>query len=65
YRPGPLLAQADRSAVFAIASGIVVTIIYVIGLVIRSRRTVGGLGIDSMLVMAVYLATIAGLYILR
>ena len=65
YRPGPVLAAADASAVFAITSGVLVTIIFVIGLVIRSSRTVRGVGVDSLLVIAVYLATIAGLYVLR
>lgn len=65
YRPGPVLAQADASAVFAIISGVLVTIIYVVGLVIRSSRTVRGVGVDSLLVIAVYLATVAGLYVLR
>jgi cation:H+ antiporter len=65
YRPGPVLAEADASAIFAIVAGVLVTIIYVIGLVIRSSRTVRGVGLDSLLVLAVYLATIAGLYVLR
>ncbi len=65
YRPGPVLARADASAVFAITSGVLVTAIYVIGLLIRSTRTIRGVGVDSILVMAVYLATVAGLYMLR
>lgn len=65
YRPGPVLAEADAIAVFAIASGIIVTVIYVIGLIVRSSRTVQGVGIDSVLVMAVYLATVAGFFALR
>jgi cation:H+ antiporter len=65
YRPGPVLAEADASAIFAIVSGVLVTIIFVIGLVIRSSRTIRGVGVDSLLVIAVYLATIVGLYVLR
>ncbi len=65
YRPGPVLAETDATAQFAIVSGIVVTVIYVIGLVIRSSRTIRGVGIDSVLVMAIYLATVAVFYSLR
>jgi cation:H+ antiporter len=65
YRPGPVLARADASAVFAITSGMLVTAIYMVGLLIRSSRTIRGVGVDSILVMAVYLATVAGLYVLR
>ena len=59
------VAETDETALFAIASGIIVTVIYVIGLVVRSRRTIGRIGIDSVLVMAIYLATLAVFYSLR
>lgn len=65
YRPGPVLAEADASAIFAIVSGIVLTVVYVIGLIIRSRRTVQGVGLDSLLVIALYFTTIAGFFVLR
>lgn len=65
YRPGPILAEADATALFAIASGIIVTVIYVIGLVIRSRRTVYGVGIDSVIVFGVYLLTLVVFFALR
>ena len=65
YRPGPILAETDATAMFAIASGIIVTVIYVIGLVVRSHRTIGRIGIDSVLVMAIYLATLVVFYSLR
>ncbi len=65
YRPGPVLAEVDATAVFAIVSGIIVTIIYVIGLLIRSSRTIRGIGYDSIMVMSVYLATITGFFVLR
>ncbi len=65
YRPGPVLAETDATALFAIVSGIIVTVIYVIGLIVRTRRTIGRIGIDSVLVMAIYLATLVVFYTLR
>ena len=50
---------------FAIISGIIVTAIYLVGLVIRSRRTIRSVGVDSILVMAVYILTIAVFFSFR
>ncbi|MHA1189434.1 MAG: sodium:calcium antiporter [Alphaproteobacteria bacterium] len=65
YTDGLLLAQADPIATFAILTGIIVTIIYVIGLVIRSSRTVFGIGIDSLLVLSIYVASLGIAFQLR
>jgi cation:H+ antiporter len=65
YTEGLVLAQADPIASFAITTGIIVTVIYVIGLVIRSSRTIFGIGIDSLLVLAVYIASLFVAFQLR
>jgi cation:H+ antiporter len=65
YREGLVLAEADPIASLAIITGIIVTVIYVIGLVIRSSRTLFGVGIDSLLVLAVYVASLFVAYQLR
>ena len=65
YTEGLVLAQADSIASFAIITGIIVTVIYVIGLVIRSSRTVFGIGIDSLLVLVVYIASLFVAFQLR
>jgi cation:H+ antiporter len=65
YRGGPILAEADRSALFAAAVGMVVTCIFLIGLLERRDRTVLGMGVDSLAVLVVYLSGVAGLYALR
>jgi len=54
YLGGPLLAQVDRSAAYAIVCGIVVSMIYVVGLVSRSNRTFLGMGYDSFAVLVFY-----------
>src|SRR5690606_38020825 len=49
YRGGPLLAAVDPTTSLALASGLAVTLVYVAGMLIRSRRRVLGMGIDSAL----------------
>ena len=65
YRGGPILAEADRSALFAATVGMVVTCIFLIGLLERRDRTVLGMGVDSLAVLLVYGCGLAGLYALR
>ena len=65
YRGGPLLAELDRSATFAAAAAIVITGIFLVGLLERRNRTVLGMGLDSLAVLVVYGTTIVTLYTLR
>jgi cation:H+ antiporter len=62
YRGGPILNALDETALFAILSGILVTAIYVVGLLVRHKPRLLGMGIDSVLVVAVYLATLLVFY---
>ena len=65
YTEGLLLAQADAIASFVIIIGIIVTAIYVIGLVVRSNRTILGIGVDSLLVLVIFLVSLWGAFQLR
>jgi cation:H+ antiporter len=65
YRSGPVLAEVGRSAILAAGAGIVITAIYLVGLVEHRDRTVAGIGVDSALVAVVYLASLVGQYLLR
>ncbi|MGI9516169.1 MAG: sodium:calcium antiporter [Pirellulaceae bacterium] len=65
YVRGPLLLEADPSAVYALICGIIVTAIYVIGLVVRGRQRILGMGYDSFAVILVYLASVAILFGLK
>lgn len=64
YRGGPLLAELDRSATFAAASGIVITAIFLVGLLERRNRTVLGMGVDSLAVLVVYGTSLVTMYTL-
>ena len=65
YSKGPLLQHADASAAFALICGIVVTAIYVVGLTVRYSGRFFGMGYDSAAVLAIYIASLFGLYALR
>lgn len=65
YRRGPILAEMNRSAMFAAALGMIVTCIFLIGLLERRNRTIWGMGVDSLLVLVAYVVGLAALYYLR
>jgi cation:H+ antiporter len=65
YRGGPILAAVDRSAMFAGAIGMVVTCIFLLGLLERRDRTVLRMGVDSLAVLVVYGVGLVALYSLR
>lgn len=65
YRQGAILHQADDMAQLALLSGIFVTAIYVIGLLIKKKPRILGMGVDSVLVLAVYLASLYAFYSVR
>jgi cation:H+ antiporter len=62
YSGGPILGAIDKATAFALISGVLVTTIYLAGLLIRSRRTIAGMGIDSALVLVVYALTLLVFY---
>ena len=65
YRQGVILRQADDTARLALLSGIVVTTIYIIGLLIKKKPRILGMGLDSVLVLAVYLVSVYAFYTVR
>jgi cation:H+ antiporter len=64
--PGPaVLNEVGRSAAIAGLLGIALTTILMVGMVRRRRQVVVGMGIDSVVVLAVYLGGVGLLYGLR
>lgn len=59
-----VLPHANASDIYLTATGIVLTVIYLVGLIMRPRRRVLGMGIDSALVLGCYLVAVAGLAII-
>lgn len=62
YRNGPILAQVDDVAQLSLVAGVIVTAIYIAGLLIRRTPRMFGAGVDSLLVLAIYVGSLFTLY---
>jgi len=58
----PLLPDAQAPDLYLTALGALLTAVYCIGVILRSKKMVLGAGIDSILVLVLYVAGIAGLF---
>jgi cation:H+ antiporter len=56
-----VLPQAHPTDIYLAALGALLTIVYMYGLVFRPARRLGGIGIDSLVVLILYVIGIAGL----
>jgi cation:H+ antiporter len=65
YTPGPIMPQIDRSATFAAALGLVLTAVYLWGMIERRDRTILRMGVDSAVVITLYPIGLLVLYTLR
>ncbi len=65
YRGGPILQGASQTVSLALSFGIVVTAIYLVGLIVRRKPRIGALGLDSVLVMMTFLGSLAAYYYVR
>lgn len=65
YRGGPILQGTTQTVGLALSFGIAVTAIYLIGLIVRRKPRVGRLGLDSALVIVVFMASLAAYYYVR
>jgi cation:H+ antiporter len=65
YRGGPILQGASQTVSLALAFGIAVTAIYLVGLIVRRKPRVGVLGLDSVLVMITFLGSLVAYYYVR
>jgi cation:H+ antiporter len=65
YGGPPVLNEMGDFSIFAAALGVVVTLIYLAGLIERKDRKIGRLGVDSWIVVLAYLGGVMVLYTLR
>lgn len=65
YTKGPILSGAKQSTQLAIIVGILVTSIYLIGLIVRRKPAIGGVGLDSLLVLITYGVSLLLLFYLK
>jgi cation:H+ antiporter len=62
YRDGPILQATGKPEYLALVSGILVTAIYVVGLLVRRKPQIFGMGVDSAFVLAVYVLSLIAFY---
>jgi cation:H+ antiporter len=58
----PVLPSAHRTDIYLTGLGILLTLIYMVGLIFRPKRQVLWMGLDSLAVLLVYAIGIAGLF---
>ncbi len=65
YRTGPILRDASPSVSLAIMFGILVTGIYLVGLIVRRKPRIGRLGLDSVVVAIAFAVSLVAYYVVR
>ena len=65
FRSGPILQNTSRMVSLALGFGLTVTAIYLIGLIVRRKPRIGVFGLDSILVLLTFLASLAAYYYVR
>ncbi|MGI9354391.1 MAG: sodium:calcium antiporter, partial [Rhizobiaceae bacterium] len=65
YQEAPILREADLSSQLALATGMLVTTIFMAGMIVRRKPMIVKLGIDSVAVLAIYAASVTGLFLLK
>ena len=63
YRSGPILRDTNPTVPLALGFGLLVTVIYIVGMVIRKKPRIGTIGLDSVVVMIVFLSSLAAYYV--
>lgn len=58
----PVLPEAKNTDVYLAGLGVLLTMIYAIGLLFRSKRKILGMGVDSLLVLLCYVVGLGGLF---
>ena len=65
FRGGPILQDASQTVTLSLSFGIAVTAIYLVGLIVRRKPRIGVFGLDSVLVIATFLTSLAAYYYVR
>lgn len=65
FRSGPILQNTSQTVSLALSFGIVVTAIYLTGLIVRRKPRIGAVGLDSILVLGAFLASLVAYFYAR
>ncbi|MCV3271500.1 sodium:calcium antiporter [Roseobacter sinensis] len=65
FRAGPILQGASQTVGLALSFGIVVTAIYLVGLIVRRKPRIARFGLDSILVLVTFIASLFAYFVVR
>lgn len=65
FRGGAILQQTSQTVSLALSFGLAVTAIYLIGMIVRRKPKIGAFGLDSILVLFAFIASLAAYYNVR
>ena len=65
FRSGPILQDTSPTVGLALSFGIAMTAIYLVGLIVRRKPRVATFGLDSILVLIIFLVSLAAYYYAR
>ncbi|UWR21830.1 sodium:calcium antiporter [Sulfitobacter sp. S190] len=65
FRGGAILQDTSRTVSLALAFGLVVTAIYLIGLIVRRKPRIRAFGLDSILVLLTFVSSLVAYYVAR
>ncbi|WP_339106726.1 sodium:calcium antiporter [Roseovarius rhodophyticola] len=65
FRSGPIMRQASDTVSLALGFGIIVTSLYLSGLIVRRKPKIGKVGVDSVLVLLVFAFSLLAYYVAR
>ena len=65
FRSGPILQGTSKTVGLSLAFGIVVTSVYLTGLIVRRKPKIGTVGLDSVLVLAIFAGSLVAYYFAR
>lgn len=65
FRSGPILRGASQTVSLSLMFGIAVTAIFLSGLIVRQKPRLGSLGVDSVLVLLTFAASLLAYYYIR
>ncbi|MDE4142611.1 sodium:calcium antiporter [Phaeobacter gallaeciensis] len=65
FRSGPILQNASTTVLLSLSFGVAVTAIFLTGLIVRRKPKIGVFGLDSVLVLVLFLLSILAYYHVR
>lgn len=65
FRAGPILQNTSQTVGLALGFGLVVTTLYLIGLIVRRKPRIGDFGLDSILVLLTFVGSLVAYYLVR